>query len=418
MPTLREQYKTALDRMAEIADGAKAESREFTEAEITEIAELETTADDLDVKVKAADGAQAAVARLAGKSSARPAPALSAVTDRQEAADAGDLGDAFVKSTAYRGFRENHPGGFGEGTPIQLERVKVGSLASLTRGFKADGAPLQVSLEHAQNIRLPMVDLTTPMPLTILDLISHGTIGGQGFEYLQITSVTRNAALVADEILPGDSTVKPTSTMGTNLATAHAYTYADGYTVTNQMLADAPALASYLNSQLKYGVNAVVEDKILNGSGSGGNPTGILATSGVQAQAFDTDMITTMRKAITKLTKIGAPITAVLVSPEDDEAFDLLKDADGRYYGAGPWASGPGTIWGRQRVVSQRLTQGTAILGNFKTVSLMDREGLSVLAFNQHKDYAARNLVYVRAELRAAQAVFKPAELVVADLAA
>ncbi len=413
--TLRQQLKAALDRLAEIAQAAQAEDRDFTDAEITEVTDLSAKADDLDAKVKAADDAQAAVARLTAKSG-RPAPVLDSAIDRTDDALAGGLGGAFVKSAAYRAFRDAHPSGFGEGTPIQLDRVKVGTLADI--GRKADAPVQQVALAHLQNIRLPMVDLTTPRPLTLLDLISRGTIGGPSFEYLQITAVTRNAAIVPDEILPGDATTKPTSGLTTALATAKVYTYADGYTVTNQMLADAPALASYLDGQLGYDIDAVIEDKLLNGSGTGGNPVGIMNTSGVQQQAFDTDMVTTLRRAITKLTKIGSPITAVLVSPEDDETFDLLKDATGRYYSQGPWSSGPGTIWGRPRVVSQLLPQGTAVLGNWATVNLLDREGLSVLAFNQHKDYAARNLVYVRAELRAAQAIFKPAQLVVADLSA
>ncbi|MFF0389671.1 phage major capsid protein [Kitasatospora sp. NPDC004615] len=420
---LRQQLKAALDRIAEIAKAA--DSRDFTPEEIDEITALTAQADDLEAKVKAADTAQAAVTRLTSK--ANGTAVLERVTDRtDEAFDAivkelGGLGGQFVKSAAYQTFRGAHPSGFGEGTPIALDRVKVGSLADfyLARrlGLKADAPVQQVGLARLQNIRLPMVDLTTPMPLTILDLISRGTIGGLSFEYLQITAVTRNASIVPDEILPADSTTKPTSGLTTNLATAKVYTYADGYTVTNQMLADAPALASYLDGQLTYNIDSVIEDKILNGSGTGGNPTGILNTSGVQQQAFDTDMVTTIRRSITRLENIGAPITAVLVSPADNEKFDLLKDATGRYYSQGPWGSGPNTIWGRPRVVSQRLPTGTAILGNWGTVSLMDREGLSVLAFNQHRDYAARNLVYVRAELRAAQAIFKPAELCVAALA-
>ncbi|GAA3727377.1 phage major capsid protein [Streptomyces tremellae] len=426
--TLRERLQALLDEAKGIAEAAGKDNRELTEDEVTRVGEIKTEADDLAVKVEAADEAQKAVAELAGKATAQQhtknAPLT--VTDRQEAADAGTFGDAYVKSEAYQAFRKAHPSGFGEGTPIQIEAVKAGDLSAFVRGFKqarravkADAAPLQVGLGHVQNVRMPMVDLTTPPPLALLDLIdTSGSIGGPSFEYLQVTAVTRNAAVVPDEILPADSTLKPLSGLSTNLATAKVYTYADGYTVTNQMLADAPALATYLNGQLGYNINAVIENMILNGTGSNGQPTGILNTTGVQQQAFDTDMVATIRKAITKLTKIGSPITAVVVSPEDDEAFDLLKDADGRYLGQGPWSTGPGTIWGRPRVVSQAVTPGTAIIGNWNTVSLMNREGLSVLAFNQHADYARRNLTYVRGELRAAQAVWKPAELCVASLAA
>ncbi|MFJ1581777.1 phage major capsid protein [Streptomyces sp. NPDC088197] len=431
MATLREKHKKALDRLAEIGAAAKADGRDFTTEELAEVDQLSAEADDLDTQIKAADAAQANIARLTtgqpagGKGAGRPAPVLEGVTDVQEQVDAATFGDAYVKSEAYKAFRQRSGSGFGNGTPIAIDDVKAGSLKSFVRGFregrsvKADPGPLQVGLGHVPAVRMPTVDLTTPPQLTLLDLIdTSGHIDGPSFEYLQITSVTRGAAVVPDEILPGDTTVKPLSTLSTNLATAKVYTYADGYTVTNQMLADAGALATYLNSQLGTNINAVIENMIFNGTGASGQPAGIMHTTGVQQQAFDTDMVATLRKAITKLTKIKSPITAVAVSPEDDETFDLMKDADGRYLGQGPWSSGPGTIWGRTRVVSDVIPQGTAILGNWKTVSLMDREGLSIMAFNQHADYARRNLVYVRGELRAAQAIWQPAQLCVATLAA
>ena len=38
------------------------------------------------------------------------------------------------------------------------------------------------------------------------------------------------------------------------------------------------------------------------------------------------------------------------------------------------------------------------------------------LAFNQHKDYAQRNLTYVRAELRGLQLIRQPAKLAIVDI--
>ena len=114
---------------------------------------------------------------------------------------------------------------------------------------------------------------------------------------------------------------------------------------------------------------------------------------------------------ITRL--IGGTVTAIVMSPEDDEAIDLLMDQNDRFYGQGPFGSGPATLWGRPRVVCERIPVGTAILGDWKQIALLDREGLSVLAFNQHKDFAQRNMVYVRAELRAAQVIWRPNRFVV-----
>lgn len=215
-----------------------------------------------------------------------------------------------------------------------------------------------------------------------------------------------------------DAGLKPLSEIETELADAKVFTYADGFEVTNQLLSDAPAFASFMNNELEYNLDNIVEHYLLNGSGTGGEPLGLLNTTGVQQQSFDTDMVTTVRKAITKVTRVGGQVTAVLMSPEDDEAWDLLQDGNQRYYGQGPFGSGPGTAWGRPRAVSERLSPGQVIVGDFRQIALLDREGLSILAFNQHKDYAQRNLTYVRAELRAAQVIWRPNRLVVAEVAA
>ncbi|BAU83336.1 phage major capsid protein [Streptomyces laurentii] len=418
MPTLREQYQETVDRLAELAATAKAEDRDFTEDEIAEVTRLDAKATELDEKIKAADAAQAAAAKHAGKSPAgRPAGQLQ-MKDRQETVDARSFGERFTKSSLYGEFRKAHPSGLGQGSAVDIGRVKVGSMSEWMAGRKATAAPLQVGLGHVEPVRMPMVDQVDRDNLTILDLISRGQAGGP-FEYLQVTGVTRNAAVVPDEILPGDATVKPTSTIQTELADAKPYTYADGYDVTNALLSDAPALATYMNQELRYSLDSVIEDKLLNGTGTAGDPKGILHTTGVQQLTYTPGtnamaQVKAIRQAITKITTLpGGNVTACLMSPEDDEAWDLLQDANDRFFGQGPFGQGPNTSWGRARALSQRLAPGTVILGDWRQVALLDVEGLSILAFNQHKDYAQRNLVYVRAELRAEQVIWKPNRLIV-----
>ncbi len=418
--TLREKLQALLKEAADIVAKAKEEGREFTEDEVTRVNEIKSETDDLAVKIKAADDAQAAAAAMAGKAADRPAPKLSGVKDRQEDGDTATFGGRFVKSALYEEFRKANPSGVGQGSPVDIGRVRVGSMKEWLGGRKATAAPLQVALGHVAPIRMPMVDMVDRDNLTILDLISRGETAG-AFEYLQVTGVTRNAAVVQDEILPGDaaSALKPTSTITTQLADAKPYTYADGYDVTNSLLSDAPALATYMDGELEYSLDNVIEEKLLNGTGTGGDPRGILHTTGVQELTYTpgTDamaQVKALRQAITKITTLpGGNVTACLMSPEDDEAWDLLQDANDRFFGQGPFGQGPNTSWGRTRALSQRLAPGTVILGDWRQVALLDREGLSVLAFNQHKDYAQRNLVYVRAELRAAQVIWKPNRLIV-----
>lgn len=426
---VREQLKKALARVAEL----KAIEGDFTKEQLEEITQLDTDIKSYREQIKANEAAKSALGEIGEDDSddddqtpdphAKSGAPRAKVRDRDDHTVAKAFGSEFVTSEAYETFRKTYPSGLGSGSVVNLGRVKVGTMGDY---FTARKATLVSDLGHVQPIRMPTIDQVDRNRLTFLDLISRGQTGGN-FEYVQITGVNRNAAIVPEATGPDDAAaLKPVSDMTTNLEDAKVYTYADGYDVTNQLLSDAPAFASYMNTELAYSLDNVIEDKLLNGTGVSGEPKGLLNTTGVQSQEYALTtagvideaaamaFVKGIRKAITKVTRLpGGTVDAIVLSPEMDEAIDLLQDANNRFYGQGPFGAGPATLWGRPRVTSERLVDTSAILGDFKQVALLDREGLSINAFNQHKDYAQRNMVYVRAELRAAQVVWKPNRLVV-----
>lgn len=432
----REALAKALKRVAELKAKAGDAGYSFTSEEVDEITSLDAEVKELRVLVAKHDAAASALKSIedapadddgdqGGDAPARKSGGVQ-VKDRFDGRVIEAFGQKFIDSERYKAFRKAFPSGAGEGSPIDIGRVKVGSMAEYFAGRKA---ALTSDIANIQPTRMPTIDQVERNRLTFLDLISRGNTAGN-FEYVQVTGVNRNAAIVAETADPDAAVdaatgLKPTSDMTTDMADAKVYTYADGYDVTNQLLADAPAFATYMNQELQYSLDSVIEDKLLNGTGVSGEPKGILATTGVQEQTYTAgagayDDVSAMafikaaRMAITKVTRLkGGRVDAVVLSPEMDEAIDLLQDANDRFYGGGPFGSGPTTLWGRPRVTSERLTGTDAMLGDFKQVALLDREGLSVLAFNQHKDYAQKNMVYVRAELRAAQVIWKPNRLVV-----
>jgi HK97 family phage major capsid protein len=431
---IRQHLAAAKGRAAELVKLG----REFTEDELTEIETLKSTIADLTTKIARMDAADAALKSVtddadeddddaddAGVAAAKAGGAQT--RPRDEVALVKSFGQSFTESPQYKQFRKQFPSGVGQGSPVNIGRVKVGTMEDWHASRKATiGSPVA----RTQTLRMPTVDLVERNRLTFLDLIARGQTDGN-FEYVQITGVTRNAAVVPESTGPADSAaLKPVSDLTTNIADAKVYTYADGYDVTNQLLADGPAFATYMNNELEYSLDNVVEEKLLNGSGTSGEPKGILATSGVQEQTYVNAsnvvndatallFVKAVRKAITRVVRLaGGTVEAVVLSPEMDEAIDLLQDGNQRFYGGGPFSTGPGTLWGRPRVTSERIADTQALLGDFKQVALLDREGLSILAFNQHKDYAQRNMTYVRAELRAAQVIWKPNRLVVVKPAA
>ncbi|TDC02605.1 phage major capsid protein [Micromonospora fluostatini] len=432
---LRQQLKAKMARVAELAKAAK--SRDLTDDELTEVDTLADEVADLQAKVRKADVAAKRLAGLAGgdqdddeddedddEDDDGDAPAGrktggARAVDRVERLHAKRLGSKFVKSDAYKAFRKAHPGGVGQGTPINIGRVKVGTMEDWHDGRRRRKATLTTQVGRVQPIRYPTVDMVERDNLTILDLISRGEADG-AFDYVQVTGVTRNAAVVPESTSPTDTAaLKPVSDMATQIAEAKPYTYADGYDITNQLLTDAPAMATYMDQELAYSLDWVIEDKLLAGTGTNGEPRGLLHTTGVQELTYTPGadaraQVVAIRQAITRVTRLrGGQVTAVLMSPEDDEAWDLLKDNQERFLGQGPFGVGPSTSWGRARALSERLAPGTVILGDWRQIALLDVEGLSILAFNQHKDYAQRNMTYVRAELRAEQVIWKPNRLIV-----
>lgn len=414
--------KTIADLLAEqkaaaqeIVTKAEKEARELTDAEMKAFDEAVSEYDKLKERGEKA-------AKMTERLNAMNSTALDfGDADGDPEEKAGSLGERFVKAKGYRELQATAKelGGLGRNANINIAPTQVGSMKEFFASRK--GAALTTDLAHIQNIRLPMIDQVVRPQLSLLDVISRGTTGGP-FEYLQVISVTRNTAIIPENT--GDDAtdkLKPQSTFATQLESAKVYDYADGYTVTNQLLQDDQALASFLNNEFTYSFDSILADKLLNGTGTNGEPKGLLNTTGVQQQAFTsgTDdpwaMVKAIRQAITKLNHVGASVNAILVSPEDAEALDLWRDNEGRFMGGGAYGSENPSIWRRPIVVSEQMEQGQLVVGDFRQLALLDRSGLSIQAFNQHKDYAARNLTYVRAELRAAQAIWRPAHFVVVE---
>lgn len=330
------------------------------------------------------------------------------------------LGERFVSSPSYKAFQDRHPTGqVPQGAALE---IRSAGKQKKTPGRKMTRKDLLTSVDTGNQtgpVRTNEVeDLVYRPPRRLLDVVTTGTTDLQWFEYRQVISKTNNAAIVPEATSTTDeAALKPISGLTTTTAEAKAHTYADGMEVTNQELADDGVIQSLIDSTLAENLEIAIENILLNGAGTSDEPKGILNTTGVLQQDYTTDMPTTIRKAITLLTTTsGAQIRGVLLNPQDDEAWDLLKDSHGDWIGNGPFGQGPGSAWGYERIVSQAIPVGTALIGDFSTIHLLVKDALEVLAFNQHKDYAQRNLTYIRAELRALQLIRNAAKLAIADL--
>jgi HK97 family phage major capsid protein len=407
---LKAQMAALKAAMQKTVDAAKAEDRDLTPEESTDIEAKAAEFKQLGEQLEKAQKAHALVSGLADA----PADVPEGESGPEAPAKAGNIGRAFVESDGFKAFRKAHPTGTDSGTPIRIEAKGLGGVNELGIGRKAtiDSATGQIRTEREPGYRnyLPVDE-----PLTFLDLITTGTTNVAYSEYAQIVAETNNAAVVAEGQL------KPLSDVTTDKQESKAFTYADGFDITNQTLADDGALAAFMESRVRRHVLGVVEQKLFNGTGAGTEPLGIMNTTGTLAQAFDTDVVVTLARALEKYqaSNSDSDAQAIVMNPVDIWNLRLLKGSDGHYLLGNPLQQGPiPTPWGIPLVRSNKITAGTALVGRFDSVNFLQLEPLNVLAFNQHKDYAQRNMVYVRAEMRGRQLFYAPREVVVADLTA
>ena len=263
-------------------------------------------------------------------------------------------------------------------------------------------------------------------PLVFRDIITVGSTTSDTVEYVRQTAFTIGATVVGEAITSNTnadddvSGQKPKSSLTFVRVMETVKTIAHWVPATKRALSDAGQLLTMVNNFLLDGLALVLEDQMVNGDGIGDNFTGFTRVAGLGQQAFDTDVLVSLRKGKTVVRIGGRAIpTAYVLNCYDWEAIQLMKDSVQRFYGAGPFApAGVPTLWGLPVVESEIIVQDTGWVGDWKTCVLWDREQGSVSVSDQHADFFTRNLVAILAECRAAFGVLKPKAIVKVALTA
>ncbi|MFD5676118.1 phage major capsid protein [Streptomyces sp. NPDC127040] len=423
-----------LKEAREIAAKAEAEDRDFFDEERTRLNEHMAKAKEAKAgleKAKATSTMRQALADLGDgvelneKASERRTPSGLVVPQSGKS-----LGEHFTESAEYAGLMSQAPrGGFGAKSRVQS--LPVG-YKSLVTGTSDTSAGAWVTNDYlGQRVGLDLFQ----RPLRMRDVVTNGRTTSDTVEYVRITSVTNNAAPVAEATssaaptAPGGAGAlvnnagggyKPESALAAAKVTTPVRTIAHWIPITKRALSDASQIRTLIDSFLKYGLEEELEDQMIAGDGTGENFDGLGNVSGVQAQAWDTNALTTLRKAKTKVRTVGRSVAnAYLLNPADLETVDLLQDNEGRFYFGGPAGVGSASVlWGLPVIETEAVPAGTGYVGDFRKAILWDREQASITVTDSHADFFVRNLVAILAEMRAAFGVIQPSAFVEVDLTA
>lgn len=262
----------------------------------------------------------------------------------------------------------------------------------------SDGAP--------QNLRLSRIE---PLPVetrTVADLMAQGTIDRATLEYYEETTLTNNAATVAE------GGTKPESALDWTLRTEALSKIATWIPATSEALMDISWLRSTIENRLQFMLSRTREAQLLTGDGTAPNISGITDRSGIQTQAKGTDPVPDAILKAANLIRVNSfyEPDALVIDPLDMQDIRLLRTADGIYIFGSP--SDPMTamrLWGLEVRETTAQTDNTALVGAFGTAAqVFYRTGVTVTASTEHSTYFIENKVAILAEQRLGLAVYRP----------
>jgi len=422
---LKQQLKQLLTEARDVAAKAEADGRDFTPDERQKVANLLEEAGKVKGQIKEAEQDADMRKQIDALSAEFRAAQGGESPEAGTPAPSGTLGERFVKSAQFQAWMSQvAPNGRIPDGARGLISPPV-EFKSLIRKDLVTGASDTSAGAFVQTDYTGIYESLGRYPLNVLDLISRRQTTSDLVEFVRQTVQVQQAEPVPEaNVTDSDSSVtgaitgeKPEGAIGFEKVQESVRTIAVWIPATKRALSDASQIRGIIDQELSDDLMEELEDQVLNGNGVGENYTGVLNTAGILAQAFNIDILTTIRQARTALAVIGRSFpTALVLHPNDAETIDLLTDNDGRYYYGGPAQGGVQRVWRVPVVESQTITEGSALMGDFRKAVIWDSEAASIQVSDSHADFFIRNMVAILAEMRAAFGVIRPSAFIEIDL--
>lgn len=252
---------------------------------------------------------------------------------------------------------------------------------------------------------LPGIISSPSRRLIVESLIPHIPVTAGAMDMVKENSFTNGAASVAE------GGAKPESTFEFEKYNVSLETVAHWTKISEQLAADAPAVAAFINARMQYGLQNKIDGQIITGTGTSGQISGFLK-SGNHTDYSSLITIETGDTLIDFAAKIMAELEAaeylpeyIVLNPKDWTALTLLKDTQKRYILGGPGSASEKQLWGVPVRTTSAMTQGKYLIADFGLgAAILDRQELSV-DIDREKDDFTKNLLTIRVERRLALAV-------------
>jgi HK97 family phage major capsid protein len=253
-------------------------------------------------------------------------------------------------------------------------------------------------------------------PLTIRELFPAIPVTSNMVNSLREASWTNSAAEVSQ------GAAKPDSDIAFEQYNVPITTVAHWIKVSNQLLADAPAIVSYIDTRARDGLAQRIDAQLLNGNGTSPNLSGLTDSGNFTAYTATSDdlLVDAINRAKYTLWALGNMPDTVIVNPADWGAMERTREGAG----TGMYLYGtPGTMagvnpFGLRVVISNNMTAGKFLVGAIaNSTALYVRQGATVEMGYVNDDFT-KNLVTIRVEERLGLGVERPSAILYGDFTA
>ena len=304
---------------------------------------------------------------------------------------AGSAGEEFVKSEQFKALLNG-----------QVQRARLDVKATVTSD----------STTAFPNQR-PGVIRGNFLPLTIRELFTQIPVTSNLVNSLREASFTNSAAEVAQ------AAAKPESEATFEQYNVPITTVAHWIKVSNQLLADAPAIVAYIDSRARDGLAQRIDAQLLNGNGTTPNLSGLTDTGNFVAYTPTASdlLVDAINRAKWALWATGNTPDTVVVNPADWGAMERTREGanTGMYLYGAPGSDGMMNPFGMRIVISNNMTAGKFLVGAIaNSTALYVRSGATVEMGYVNDDFT-KNLVTIRVEERLGLGVERPSALLYGD---
>jgi HK97 family phage major capsid protein len=247
------------------------------------------------------------------------------------------------------------------------------------------------------------------LPLTIRSVMSSIAVSTNMVNALREASFTNDAAEVAE------GAAKPESDATFEQYNVPITTVAHWIKISNQLLADAPAVVAYIETRLRDGLAQRIDAQLLNGNGTAPNLSGLTDSGNFTAYTAVADdlLVDAINRAKYQLWATGNAPDTVIVNPADWGAMERTREGSGTgmYLYGMPGVSGISNPFGVQIVMSNHMAAGSFLIGALRNSAVIYNRSGAVVEMGYVNDDFTKNLVTLRAEERLGLGVERPSAI-------